>query len=95
MLGAGTVVENYVTEVMGCQPLTSSTSTIRSYYVQEGLHMNLRYYYPTGGDDHMFIGEVEWLYLGYPGKKELFNSDMPTEALCRYLVMRVLDYSFK
>lgn len=97
MLGEDNIVEDYVVNVMGCTPMFTrdSSSTIREYIVNDSLQMRLRYYYPKGQDNPMFIGEVEWLYLGHPAKKELFNSDMPTEALCRYLVMRVLDYSFR
>jgi hypothetical protein len=97
MLGEDTIVEDYVVNVMGCTRLftPNSSSTIREYVVFDGLQMRLRYHYPIGMNSPMFIGSVEWLYLGHPPKKELFNSDMPAVALCRYLVMRVLDYSFK
>ncbi len=96
MLGEDGIVEAYLVKVMGCQPLTSgNTSTIKTYLVYDGLQLRLRYHYPFNKMDSMYIGGLAWLHLGHPEKVELLQAGMASEEICKYIVRRVLDYSFK
>lgn len=97
LFGENNLIEDYVEKVMGCTPMLTSvgSSTIREYLVNDSLQMRLRYYYSTKPDEAMFIGSVEWLHLGKPAEKEQFSPMLTQEELCKHLVQRVLDYSFR
>lgn len=96
VLGEDATVEDYLVKVMGCTPLANSDApTIKTYLVYDGLQLRLRYHYPFKATDSMYIGGLAWLHLGHPEKVELLQAGMTSEDICRYIVHRTLDFSFK